>query len=123
MECSAKVDMERGEVDVLADFTDTEPRLHRLTGNLVPIENKWKKNPTKQREIHIQHRKAERADLLSSCLISCFVSMGGFTSDAKAEIQACQNPNMIPFGHVDVVELIESDNMLEQIREKILQIS
>jgi len=120
VECVAKKNMERGEVDVLADFTGATKRIHRLTGNLVPIENKWESNATKQREIHIHHRKAELAELQSSCLVSCFVSMGGFTSDAKRELQNCQNPNMIGFDRDDFEEFLNSNNPREHFRNKII---
>lgn len=119
VECAAKVNMERGEVDVLADFTGTEKRLHRLTGNIVPVENKWECKVTKQREIHIQHRKAELVEEMNTCHISLFVSMGGFAKDAHQEIQRCKNPNMVGLEHRNVVQLIESDDIEATFRAMI----
>lgn len=109
-----------GEVDVLADFTGSRQELHRLTGNLVPIENKWKANATPLREIHIQHRKAETADLQSSCLVSCFVSMAGFTADANDEIDRCQSPFMIRMDEEKVTRLINSNSTGREFQAQIL---
>ncbi|WP_380679923.1 hypothetical protein [Salinigranum sp. GCM10025319] len=119
VECVAKRDMQRGEVDVLADFTDASQRLHRLTGNFVPIENKWENSATKQREIHIHHRKAEWISLQSSCLVSCFVSMAGFTSDAEQEITHCQNPKMIALVHEDIDYLVNAQSVGDALRKMI----
>lgn len=52
VECLAREETDRGEVDVIADFTGADSRLHRLTGNFVPIENKWENKKTKQRDTH-----------------------------------------------------------------------
>lgn len=45
--------------------------------------------------------------------------MGGFTKDAIREVHSCENPTMIPLEREDITQLVYSDNIEEEFREKI----
>lgn len=120
VEAAVKEDIPRGEIDVFVDCVDAPDWLNRMLGNVALVENKWESNPIGQSEIINFHDKAEDISLRTSSHLGYFISMSGFTEDARAEIEERRSPNIIAFDREDTEDMVKEGTVESKLRENVI---
>lgn len=117
---TVKESVPRGEVDVFVDCINAPEWLHRVVGNVVLVENKWEATPIGQSDIRNFHDKAEDICQRTMSNLGYFISMSGYTTQAKRELEERNAPNIVPFDRDDTKEMVEEGSAESKIRENVV---